>query len=194
MANGLGSTKDMALDAYAVRFCDAGLAVLAFDYRYNGKSGGEPRQLLWIPSQLEDYAVAVEYARNRDEIDPARIALWGTSLSGGHVLVAAARDNRIACISAQCPLIDGMEAAEAAYHRSSLRQAFRITGHGQRDLVRSWMGLSPHRIPIAGKPGTVALMPDADAWDTFNELAPDGFINEACGPHRYQDGQIQAGQ
>jgi len=180
MASGLGGTRDMALDAYAMRFREAGLAVLVFDYRYTGRSGGEPRQLLWIPNQLADYAAAIEYARNREEIDAGKIALWGTSLSGGHVLVTASRDNRVACISAQCPLVDGMEAAEQAYHHSSLRQVLRMAGHGQRDLVRSWLGLSAHKIPIVGKPGTIALMADADAWDTFNELAPDDFVNEAC--------------
>jgi acetyl esterase/lipase len=180
MANGLGGTREMALDAYASRFCQAGLAVLAFDYRHTGSSGGEPRQLLWIPCQLEDYAAAIKYARSRDEIDSARIALWGTSLSGGHSLVTAARDNSISCIAVQCPLIDGTAAAEEAYHHSSLRQVFRMAGHGQRDLVRSWLGLSPHKIPIVGKPGTIALMSDADAWETFRELAPEGFINEAC--------------
>jgi fermentation-respiration switch protein FrsA (DUF1100 family) len=180
MANGLGGTKDMALDAYATRFREAGMAVLAFDYRHTGRSGGEPRQLLWIPYQLQDYAAAIEYARNRDEIDPSRIAVWGTSLSGGHALVTAVADSRIACIAVQCPLIDGTAAAEEAYHRSSLRQVFRIVGHAQRDLVRSWLRLSPHKIPLVGKPGTVALMADADAWETFNALAPDDFINEAC--------------
>lgn len=180
MANGLGGTRDMLLDAYASRFQAGGLAVLAFDYRYNGKSGGEPRQLIWIPSQLEDYEASVGYARSREEIDPARIALWGTSLSGGHALVTAARDSSIACVAVQAPLIDGREAAEEAYHRSSLRQVLRMVGHGQRDLVRSWLGLSPHKIPVVGRPGTVALMADEDAWQIFNEMAPGDYINEAC--------------
>ena len=52
--------------------------------------------------------------------------------------------------------------------------------HAQRDLVRSWLGLSPHKIPLVGKPGTVAVLPDAEAWDCFVEMAPEGFVNEAC--------------
>jgi len=81
MGHGLGSTRDAGLEPYAIRFRDAGFAVLVFDYRYFGASGGTPRQLIWIPSQLEDWSAAIACARGLKEIDPARIALWGTSLS-----------------------------------------------------------------------------------------------------------------
>ncbi|HHE74425.1 MAG TPA: hypothetical protein ENL37_04990 [Desulfobacteraceae bacterium] len=49
-----------------------------------------------------------------ETIDPERIALWGTSLSGGHVITAAARDHRLACVVAQCPSVDGRAAAKHA--------------------------------------------------------------------------------
>ncbi len=180
MAHGMGGIKNMGLDAYAGRFQEAGLAVLAFDYRYNGESAGEPRQLIWIPSQLEDYAGAIDYVRSLKEIDPARIALWGTSLSGGHVIVSAARDKRIACIAAQCPLLDGTETAEEHVKHMGIKYVLRMAGHGQRDIVRSWLKLSPHRVPIVGKAGTIALMANNEAWNTFLAMAPDNYVNEAC--------------
>ena len=178
MGHGLGGTKDMGLEAYAARFQNAGFAVLAFDYRYFGESEGEPRQLIWIPDQLEDWSAAINYARGLKEIDPARIALWGTSFSGGHVIVIAAKDHRIVCISAQCPGLDGRASAEMAFKRAGFN--FAMIMHAQRDLVRSWLGLSPHKVPIVGKPGSLALMTTANAYDTFQKLAPDNFINEAC--------------
>jgi len=180
MAHGLGGIKNMGLDTYAVRFQEAGMAVLAFDYRHLGESEGQPRQLIWIPYQLQDYAAAIGYARGLKEIDPARIGLWGTSLSGGHAIVSASNDSRIACVTVQCPLLDGMESSELALKSVGLKHIFRMAGHGQRDLVRSWFGLSPHKIPLVGKPGTIALMADDGAWKAFNELAPDDFVNEAC--------------
>ena len=179
MAHGLGGTKKM-LEPYVTRFQDAGMAVLVFDYRYLGESNGEPRQLIWIPYQLQDYAAAVAYARSLKEVDADRVGLWGTSLSGGHVLVTAARDGRIACVSAQCPLLDGLAASEQQLHRLGIRYALRMLGHAQRDLVRSWLGLSPHKIPIVGRTGSLALMSDDDAWDFFAESASDDFVNEAC--------------
>jgi len=180
MGHGLGGTKEAGMEAYALRFQEAGFAVLAFDYRYFGQSGGEPRQLAWIPHQIEDYRAAVEYARGLREIDPARIALWGTSLSGGHVIVAAARDRTIACVSAQCPWLNGTAGGMKVVRRVGLGNLLRTMRHGQRDLVRSWFGLSPHRIPIVGRPGSIAMLADADAWAAFDKLVPEGFVNEIC--------------
>ena len=180
MGHGLGGTKNMGLEQYAVRYQDAGFAVLAFDYRHLGESEGEPRQLIWIPYQLQDYLAAIEYARSLKEIDPARIALWGTSLSGGHVFVTAARDNKIACVCAQVPWLDSLDAGREVLKRVGIKQVLRIVPHGQRDFVRSWFGLSPHKIPIVGKPGSIAVLTDSDAWNGFAELVPKDFINEAC--------------
>ena len=78
MGHGFGGTKAAGLDNYAVRYQAVGLSVLAFDYRHFGDSGGEPRQLIWIPYQLEDWAAAVQYARSRKDVDPEKIALWGS--------------------------------------------------------------------------------------------------------------------
>jgi dienelactone hydrolase len=180
MANGFGGTKDMLLESYALRFQAAGLAVLAFDYRHFGDSEGEPRQLAWIPYQLQDYAAAIAYARNLDEIDPARVALWGTSASGGHVVVAAARDQKIACAVAQCPGLDGRAAALEGYRKVGIKNGLRLIVHGQRDLVRSWLGLSPHKIPIVGKQGTIACMPVQDAYEGYARIASQNFLNEVC--------------
>ena len=182
MGHGLGGTKDMGLESYAIRFQKAGFAVLAFDYRHLGKSEGEPRQLIWIPYQLEDYKAVIRYARSLNEIDPSRIALWGTSLSGGHVIVTSAKDEEIVCVCAQVPLLDGRVSAMMAYkHKKvNLIHSFRMIMHGQRDFVRSWFRLSPHKVPIVGKPGSIAIMAFTEAYETFIKLAPDGFINEAC--------------
>ena len=181
MAHGLGAVKEMGLGEYAKRFQTAGYAVLVFDYRFLGYSEGEPRGLVWIPNQLEDYKGAIEFARNLPEIDENKIALWGTSLSGGHVVVAASRDPKIVCISAQVPLLAGDAGGMEIVKKTGLKLGLRLAFvHGIRDIVRSWLKLSPHKIPIVGKPGTVAMMPHIDAWNAFENLAPSDYINEGC--------------
>ena len=180
MAHGLGGTKDAGLGSYATHFQEAGFAVLAFDYRHWGESGGEPRQLIWTPYQLEDYRAAIDYARSLEEIDQARIALWGTSFSGGHVIVTAAKDKDIACAVAQCPWLDGLAAAKAAAKMQSVGRGLRLIMHGQRDIVRSYLGLSPHTIPIVGKSGSTAILAFSEAYEAFEKLVPGNFINEAC--------------
>src|SRR5882757_2508660 len=91
MAHGLGAVRTMRLDAYAERFSAAGYACLVFDYRCFGDSEGQPRQLLDVRMQLDDWAAAVAYGRTLPGIDHGRIGLWGTSFGGGHVIATAAR-------------------------------------------------------------------------------------------------------
>lgn len=110
MGHGASGTKRLGLPRYAEAFAARGMAVLVFDYRYFGASDGTPRQVIDIEAQRDDYRSAVAYARSCPGIDPARIGLWGTSLSGGHVLAVAAGDSGIAAAVSQVPLIDG-------YHR-----------------------------------------------------------------------------
>ena len=102
MAHGLSAVRDQRLPAYAERFAAAGLGVLLFDYRHFGASGGEPRQLLDIGRQLADWRAAVAYARARFD----RVALFGSSFAGGHVL-AVGTDPGIAAVVSQCPMTDG---------------------------------------------------------------------------------------
>jgi fermentation-respiration switch protein FrsA (DUF1100 family) len=181
MAHGLGATKALGLETYALCYQQAGFAVLAFDYRHLGESEGEPRQLVWIPYQLHDYAAAVEYVRGLEEIDPKRIALWGSSLSGGHVIMTAAKDQEIACVSAQVPLLDGSAGGWPLLKKVGIKHILRMSfGHGVRDMVRSFLGLSPHNVPLIGKAGSIAALADSNAWEFINEVAPDDFVNEIC--------------
>lgn len=91
MAHGFSGTMDR-LFRYAERFATAGMAVLVFDYRNFGASGGQPRQLIDIPGQQADWRAAIGYARNHQAIDPQRTALWGSSLGGAHAVTVAAAD------------------------------------------------------------------------------------------------------
>ena len=53
LAHGFSGTMDR-LFPHAERFAAGGIAALVFDYRGFGESGGEPRQVVDFPSQLED--------------------------------------------------------------------------------------------------------------------------------------------
>lgn len=103
MANGTSATIHMVVDEYARVFCDNGLAVLLYDHRSFGASGGNPRQQInpWI--QCRGYLEAIDFVRGVG-IDGDRIALWGDSYSGGEVVVAGAVDGRVTAIVAQVPV------------------------------------------------------------------------------------------
>jgi fermentation-respiration switch protein FrsA (DUF1100 family) len=180
MSHGFGGTKDMALETYAVRYQEAGLAILTYDYRHFGASKGEPRQLFSSSQQVDDLRAAINYVRGRKEIDPNKIALWGTSAAGGYGLVIAAQDKKIACIIGQCPALDSHADSEMAIEREGIGFFIRLFVHAQRDKGRSRFGLSPHTIPIVGKPGTLAMLAAPGALDGYAKLASPGFKNRIC--------------
>ena len=107
MAHGFSAVKEMYLDRFAEVFARAGLAALVFDHRNFGASDGEPRQEIDPWAQVRDYRDAITYAHTRPEVDRERIGVWGSSYSGGHVLVVAAIDRRVRCAVAQVPLVSG---------------------------------------------------------------------------------------
>jgi pimeloyl-ACP methyl ester carboxylesterase len=154
MAHGFSGTRDDTLPAFA-----AGLAVVLFDYRHFGRSTGEPRQLLDIGRQLADYRAAVRFARGLAGVDGARIALWGTSFSGGHVLRLGAEGLGVAAIVAQVPFCDGLATLLTAPPRVALRG----TAYGLADRVLALVGAGPLLIGAVGPPGSFAVMTAPDA-------------------------------
>jgi len=172
MAHGLAGVKEMGLDAFAERFTAAGYACLVFDYRHFGASSGEPRQLLDIKRQLEDWRSAVSYARTADGVDPDRVVVWGTSFGGGHVIITAAQDHRIAAAIAQCPFTDGFASAFAVPPVSALKTAALAV----RDAIHARLGRPPVMIPSYGPPGSASLMSTPDSIAGIEALIPDGRV------------------
>jgi dienelactone hydrolase len=168
MAHGFSGTREQRLDAYAERFCAAGIGVLLFDYRHFGASAGEPRQLLDIASQQADFHAAIAHARGLDWVDPDRVALFGSSFSGGHVIVVAAQDQRIAAIVSQCPFTDGL----ASLPKLGLENIRRATVAALRDQLGAFAGRPPYYIPAVGAPGSFAVMTSPDAEPGFAALTP----------------------
>lgn len=172
MAGGFAVTKEPATDRFAKRFNDAGFAVLAFDYRRIGESGGQPRQVLPVRDQLADWQAAITFASTLPEVDPARLALWGFSASGGNVFRLAARNPQLAAAIAQTPNADNLAATRnAARHQKPLAM-LRFTLRGILDAVGGLMGRRPLLVPLAGAPGTVALLTTPDGRDTDRALNP----------------------
>jgi len=170
MAHGLAGVREMGLAAFAERFTAAGYACLVFDYRHFGASSGEPRQLLDIRRQLEDWRSAVSYARTVDGVDPDRVVVWGTSFGGGHVIITAAQDHRIAAAIAQCPFTDGFASAFAVPPISAVKTAALAV----RDVIHARLGRPPVMVPSYGPPGSASLMSTPDSIAGIEALIPEG--------------------
>jgi fermentation-respiration switch protein FrsA (DUF1100 family) len=139
-----------------------------FDYRYFGSSGGAPRQLYSNRAQLEDWRAAIALARQLPGVDPDRVALWGTSSSGGHVVALAAEDARIAAVVSQMPFADGL----AQFLLLPARASFRLLIAGLRDRLSAATSGEPRLIAFGGRPGSLAFSSSNDALGGLEQITP----------------------
>ena len=105
LSHGWTALKEMDLDAFAEYFTkNLPITALVYDNRGFGTSGhkeGAPRHEIIPSEQRSDYSDAITYAQTLSEVDPTKIAIWGSSYSGGHVLSVGAVDRRVKAVLSQ---------------------------------------------------------------------------------------------
>ena len=147
MTHGYGAVKELYLDLYAERFVQANFVVLVYDHPNLGESDGEPRQEIDPLKQVRGYSSAITYLQSLTNlVDAERIGIWGTSYSGGHVLVVSANDKRVKCVVTQMPSINGRE---NLMRRSKTDDDYqRLLRAFERDRKQQAEGGAPRVIPI----------------------------------------------
>ncbi|PPQ34957.1 alpha/beta hydrolase [Rhodopila globiformis] len=167
MAHGFSAVKEMYLDRFAETFAAAGLGAVVFDNRNFGASDGEPRQEIDPWQQVRDYRDAITYAQSLPETDADRIGVWGSSYSGGHVLVLGAIDRRVKCVVAQVPLASGHDNARRLIRSdyfAGLQAAF------DEDRRARMAGKPPAMLPVVAEdPTAPSALPTPDSWAWFSE-------------------------
>jgi fermentation-respiration switch protein FrsA (DUF1100 family) len=169
MAHGYSAVKEMYLDRFAEYFVQAGLACLVFDNRNFGASDGLPRQEIdpWL--QVRDYRDAITFAETLATTDRERIGIWGSSYSGGHVLVVGAIDRRVKCVVSQVPLISGHENARRLVRADHIAV---FQGMFADDRRSRYAGGAPAMVPVvSADPAGPAALPTADSYAWFTETA-----------------------
>lgn len=169
MAHGFSAVKEQFLDRYAEVFAGAGINALVFDNRNFGASDGEPRQEIDPWQQIRDYRHAITYAMTLSEVDGDRIGVWGSSYSGGHVLVVAALDRRVKAVVSQAPLVDGHQNL-----RRLVRPDF-LAGFREQfdaDRLARFNGAAPAMVPVVdADPLAPSALPTADSYEWFTASA-----------------------
>ncbi|CAM9775419.1 unnamed protein product [Ectocarpus fasciculatus] len=194
MAHGMGGQKDMGLGKYAEAFTERGIATLVFDYRTFGGSDGMPRNLVDPWRHVEDYIAALDYVRGpslADVIDSSRVALWGTSFAGGHVLNVAAADDvpsrvgDIRAIISQVPHLDGRAASKRSLKMRGKAGALKMAAAAIGDMLRGLLGMQARYVALVGSREEVALMQlSEDERDNYFAKHPSdtlgGWRNQVC--------------
>ncbi len=170
MAHGFGGQRWMRLPAYAEHFAKMGMAVFVFDYRGFNDSEGTPRNYVNPKRHLQDWEAAIAYVKTLDVVDASRMALWGTSFSGGHVIVEAAKHPEIKAVVSQVPFTDGM-ATNWYYIKTTPMFALKGFYHGMGDVFVSLFTSGRHNVRIVGRPGEAfAMMSRPDTMSGMMKL------------------------
>ncbi|MFL5288137.1 MAG: alpha/beta hydrolase [Rhodopila sp.] len=179
MAHGFSAVKEMYLDKFAEAFAAAGMASVVYDNRNFGASDGEPRQEIDPWQQVRDYSDAITFARSLPETDVERIGIWGSSYSGGHVLVVGAIDRRVKCVVSQVPLVSGWQNFRRLV-RADMLGPLQTLLHADRESRAA--GGAPGMIPVVAEdPAAPAALPTADSHQFFTATGADrapGWRNE----------------
>lgn len=179
MAHGYGAVKEMYLDRYADAFAQAGFNVLVYDNRNLGASDGLPRGEITPMQQVDDYRNAITFAETLPGVDPSRIGIWGSSYSGGHVLVVAAQDRRVKAVSSQVPAIDGDENFRQLVRADMIAGVRAAFDEDRRARAR---GEEPAMADITNPdPMAPSALPTPDSWEWFNgthELRAPSYVNK----------------
>jgi len=188
MAHGWGGTK-AAFRPEAVAFAQAGYLVVAFDYRGWGESDSrvilvakhaptekqnyrftaevqEVREVVEPLDMVVDWLNAIDWAAGDPQCDPAKIGLWGSSLSGGLVVSAAELDPRVKALHSQVPSLDGRWTVANAQERAA-------TEKEATDRARGELGYPPPRA------NTVQKLIGAPIRAQFAEWYPVEFVDRA---------------
>ncbi|KAI0076202.1 hypothetical protein K474DRAFT_1663328 [Panus rudis PR-1116 ss-1] len=114
---------------------------------------GKPRHSVYVTEQLEDYRTVIKFCRQQAEFDPHRVILWGSSLSGGHVVSLASEKHLNICAGvAQCPYLGVIAKSPLTL------SAIKTLGWAVLDILKQAIGLSPIFIPAVAENGTVGVL------------------------------------
>jgi len=95
----LTSVKEQAAGAYARALAQRGFFALAFDHRYFGESGGEPRQFENPVAKIEDIGAAASALRSDARTRGQPVFAVGVCAGGGYMARAVANGNGFAAFA-----------------------------------------------------------------------------------------------
>lgn len=158
----LTSVKEQVGSHYAKALSERGIAVLTFDHRHFGESGGEPRQYEHPPRKVADVRAALGFLESHDAIDPNRLAVVGVCAGAGYVARAVADDHRVRAFAAVAGFFHDADKQREWMGDKYVAQIAR----GREARQKYERSGEVDTIPAVGKEGEVA-MPLDDAFDYY---------------------------
>lgn len=170
MGHGIAGERSFGLPDFAERFVAEGWAVLIFDYRYLGDSEGQPRGHVLQSRQRQDWQAVIKYAKSLAEVDVSRIAIWGSSFGGGHVLATAAEHPELCAAVSQVPHVDAFASLANLGPDMILWSSYA----GLRDVIQTALTGRPFYVHAIAAPGERAIMNTPESLPGYSSIVPQG--------------------
>ena len=151
MMHGFGANKNGGPEWVCEQFESWGYVALRFDYRGCGDSGGEPGRVIAM-EEVSDAQNAVTYMAARPEVDPARIALCGSSLGAAVAVYAAAIDDRVGAVILENGLGNGERMMRSMHSDESWNRFLELMQDGIRHREETGTSKMIHRFDIFEMP------------------------------------------
>ncbi|PFH50116.1 hypothetical protein AMATHDRAFT_145872 [Amanita thiersii Skay4041] len=177
---GMTVIKEAGLSTFGEEWASkAGFASLIFDYRGFGSSGGEPRDLVDLEKQYQDYQSVIQWARGRPELFRLdKIVVVGTAVGGLTAARLVLEDPSLAGGIGQSPMLDGYTTLMALPFNP------RLVFLAMVDTIMSKLGLSPLFIKAVGHPNEFALLNTKSAYPGFEMMFSQGSIPFSKAPNK----------
>ena len=156
----LTSVKEQATGAYARALAERGYAALAFDHRFFGESGGEPRQFENPRAKIEDIGAAADALRRDPRTQRLPLYAVGICAGGGYMAGAVAELPGFAAFAAVAGYFSAADAASIAAAAPRIARA-RAAEQRWRDTAVA------ETIPAVAAEGGDVAMPMREAFEYY---------------------------
>jgi fermentation-respiration switch protein FrsA (DUF1100 family) len=156
----LTSVKEQASGAHARALAERGFAALAFDHRYFGESGGQPRQFENPRAKIEDIRAALAAVKERPRMRGLPLAAVGVCAGAGYMAAAVAEEPSFVAFA-------GIAGFYAEATRESIAASQARIDRG-RAAERKWLETGVvETIPAVAPDGGDVGMPLREAYDFY---------------------------
>ena len=159
----LTSVKEQAGGTYAQAMAERGHAALAFDYRYFGESGGQPRQFESPEANIEDIKSAATALLADDRLKDLPLGGLGICFGAGPMVRAVAEDPRFRAFAGVAGVY-----TENAKTIARMGDAYQASIDRGRAAERRWRETGEaETIPAVAPDGGDVAMPLREAYEFY---------------------------
>jgi uncharacterized protein len=159
----LTSVKEQAAGTYAQAMAERGYAALAFDYRYFGESGGQPRQFENPGSNIEDIKNAATALLADDRLTGLPLFGLGICFGAGPMVRSVAEDSRFHAFAGVAGVY-----TDNAKTKAMMGDAYQATIDRGRAAERKWRETGEAETIRAVSPdGGDVAMPLREAYEFY---------------------------